>query len=117
MGEGMIDQAKIEEMKAAIAQEWPEWRNQDHPAAGMEALGFAGMSIADVRALLAEREEMLAVLREVEYADNSDGEYAERCPLCGESLESYRPTPDSLVQYHVRHAPDCRLAALIGGTP
>jgi hypothetical protein len=61
-----------------------------------------------VPALLAEREEMLAVLREVEWSARADVidevpiEEAQACPAC-------------LAIQRTGHAPGCRLAALLRG--
>jgi hypothetical protein len=63
-----------------------------------------------VPALLAERAELLALLREVEWAPSmaSDtdlmGEDYDRCPKC-------------LMERRDAHAPGCRLAAALRGTP
>lgn len=76
---------------------------------GMDRLAAAGV------ALLAEREEMLALLREIQWADNSGGEYTPECPCCAGT------NPDRPVRYSstgrrgTGHMSDCRLAAFIGG--
>lgn len=75
-------------------------------------LNRAGALAAAVPVLLAEREEMLAVLREVEW-----GGGGMRCPSCGSTeveaaraMEKYGQRP--VFGLH-GHAPDCRLAALL----
>lgn len=67
---------------------------------------------AAVPALFAEREEALAVLREVEWGGTENG--AAVCPSCGGYHED---PPGDLGFYGARrgHAPDCRLAALLKG--
>jgi hypothetical protein len=70
-----------------------------------------------VSTLLVEREEMLALLREIQWADNSDGEYTPECPCCGGT------NPDRPVRYSptgrrgTGHMSDCLLAAFLGAKP
>lgn len=83
--------------------------------------GGEGLESRDVReivrvalpALLAEREEMLAVLREVEWAGRAwevDPEYA-CCPVCGGFRQECLPSGRD--GSFIGHAPDCRLDAEI----
>lgn len=94
-----IDPKKIEEWKAECAYT----RDTDGVTWEHKARGPAVIAHEAVPALLAEREEVLALLREVEWSatidQNAGGEHA--CPecFCGE--------PEG-------HAPDCRLAAFLG---
>ncbi len=97
----MIDPKKIEEWKEVVRAATVEFRDSSgwvrrgeepqYRFVGVQALAQAA------KVLLAEREEMLAVLRELEWS----GLVVEAaCPIC----EAYSGTT---------HAPDCRLAALI----
>lgn len=59
-----------------------------------------------VTSLLAEREEMLSLLREVEWANEGD-----HCPACGwANPETREPSDPPHIKFG--HAPDCRLAFL-----
>lgn len=75
-----------------------------------------------VPALLTEREEMLAVLRSVEWVEHVCGDrYDKRCPACGGSLidaqaaNERRPAHAKWPE-RTGHVADCRLAALLRGT-
>jgi hypothetical protein len=83
----VIDPKKIEEWRAAYVR----------LAGTMAPSGDAARIIADAfPALLAEREEMLALLREI-------ANEVKRCPRCG---MSYCGVAED-------HAPDCRIAAFL----
>lgn len=104
--------------RALLAEREEMTRERDRHAQGAEEmrakvaladrlLGRAGGAVRsfedDVRRAEAGREEMLAVLRKLEWSasDLKSGDpMAARCPLCHQQ----RPT----------HFPDCRLAALLG---
>lgn len=64
--------------------------------------------------LLAEREEMLFLLREVEWADNSGDEYDARCPCCCGASPAPRKYGDRAPGEG--HAADCRLDAFLRGS-
>lgn len=74
-------------------------RDQDAFTVITQAWREQRAEVSRLAALLTEAEEMREVLREVEW---SGGESSGECPLCG----WYRAHG---------HAPDCRLARLIGG--
>lgn len=52
--------------------------------------------------LLAEREELIALLRRIEYVETGDNNV---CPVCEEHFDDLRNYP---------HKPDCKLAAFLG---
>ena len=70
-----------------------------------------------VPALLAEREELIALLRKVEWADNSDGEYDQACPCCARRLANNGCKCEHCVAAFGMgsHAADCELAAFLKG--
>ena len=57
--------------------------------------------------LTKERDQALELLRRVEFVDSSDGEYWPRCGICQNKVNG--------CSERGKHAPDCELAALIGG--
>ncbi len=91
--------------------EWQRLVDEVMPLGGMvigagaraerAAVGLLGATIA----LLAEREELLALLREVERNCTATDGYA-ICPICSPEFSPSPEPPD--------HKPDCRLAALLG---
>lgn len=98
----MIDPKKIEEWTERMA-----FYSSVERYGGKQARdeGQADVAREALPALLAEREEMLAVLREVEW--NGDSAVFE-CPIC-------RGEWDDLHHFGQQHAPNCRLAALLNG--
>ena len=69
-------------------------------------------------ALLLERRETIALLREVEWRGSDTGvsEYGGECPCCGANGPCITvESPPRLVTPAEPHRPGCRLKALIGG--
>lgn len=84
-----IDPKKIDEWKRLAQFERSDGLDR------RELREMAGAALA----LLSEREEMLSLLRELEWSADHD-EYPDCCPIC------HCAEPKT-------HAPDCRLAALL----
>lgn len=95
----MIDPKKIEEWKAAIQELLAVGRDGDYPT----VVRLTGTLAKAAAPLLFERDELLAVLREV--SDHFLDEHNESCPICHEG-GGYAGE---------EHAPDCRLAHLLKG--
>lgn len=92
-----------------------EWRERYLRVAGstLESRHAAALIAEALPALLAEREEMLAVLRKVEWSATRGTYEQEACPVCGAGRYD-PPEPGPLRDDNrVGHAPDCRLAALL----
>jgi hypothetical protein len=91
----MIDRQQLEE----IRERWErlrtlvENRRPDDEATRLRYVAPSAMVAGDVPALLADREELIALLREVDRR-------APECPLCGELRET-------------GHTPACPLAAAL----
>jgi hypothetical protein len=108
----VIDPKKIEEWRAAAEDAPPEPYRSDYilderpGGTEIEALRrderadrFYASAREAIPALLAEREEMLALLREIEERGAGDGEETGICPAC--QRRGHTPS-------------DCRLAAFLG---
>src|SRR6266498_672669 len=81
----------------------------EEPTTGVKStFEFIAAAREAVPALLAEREELLALLQEIEWSGTEDGQ--EVCPACRGHRE---PPPGDLSAYGARHghAPDCRIDA------
>lgn len=113
----MIDQKKITEWKSAWEEiaVWSGHAQQGDAGAGRAASArLAGLASEAFPALLAERDELLALLREIQWADNSGDEYTAECPCCGGTSpvsaanHDYDPNDRD-----ISHRPDCRLAAFL----
>lgn len=119
----MIDQAKIEVWKNTLRVlergRWEVVSRQAGERATTEytltweengpedAIDVSVFGLEPIRALLADREEMLSVLREVGWSSR-DHVGRRCCPVCG----GYRPEGDT--DREPGHEPGCRLAALPG---
>lgn len=121
-----IDPKQIEAFKALAGAGYPlallgcpsEWRLPP------ENLGGEAAASEAISTLLAEREEMLALLREIEWSGTVflDWDYSKSaCPCCSgvkpeEWDDAYDDTLDDVRSGKIRkgHAPDCRLAAFPG---
>jgi hypothetical protein len=100
----MIDPKKIAELKWVIAHR-DEWSDNESES-----------WITPIAELLSERDELIALLREIEWADfkwEVDEEYR-RCPFCGGFKQECSPMDKEDI---VGHAPGCRLARALADSP
>lgn len=113
-----IPKAKIEEWTAMLARIFP--LGGMVTGARERAASEAPALAAAASALLSEREEILALLREVEWVPDSEG-FARWCPSCaGQEPTAKSPAREESFDPHRRpqrlhrigHADHCRLAAL-----
>ncbi len=114
-----IDPNEIEEWKALAAaldldrdRVAPALLSGRNPDADPKAIARrAGLLLLAVPALLSEREEMLRVLRKVEWR-SPGGDGVGFCPACDRA----RPARDAFGVLVGGHAPDCRIDALLPKT-
>jgi hypothetical protein len=106
----MIPKDKIEEWRALlttreIEKDDPEWQSDGAP--------WAYDLAAAVPALLSEREEMLALLRGLEWV-GPDTQGGWSCPSCtADASVRWVPERQDSEVIPGTHAPDCRLAAFL----
>lgn len=122
-----IDPKRIEDLKAAAGEapadfEWDDedsdgnWRYYSSP----KAERFYDLARESVPALLTEREEMIALLRDIEWSGEEYLDYDlshSACPTCrgidpSEIEDDYDRGKASDANLRIGHAPDCRLAAV-----
>jgi hypothetical protein len=88
------------------------WHELEYSPAAVEALPL----------LLAEREETLALLREVEWGGTGSTDYDEVepcCPSCGgfkPNPQARQVSPQTGEPFRFGHAPDCRVRVLLYGS-
>lgn len=74
---------------------------------------FVPWAIKRMEQVMEENERLCGLIRSAEFADNSDGEYFERCPWCESAERTERDGKTWAVAIPGYHAPDCPIIDII----